>query len=62
MGNSTTQPIKVKVRLNGSVKDDIVVDKYSIYAVLTQEKSLSGYLELDVTEPGIKLYTLTFGN
>jgi hypothetical protein len=62
MGNSTTQPINVKVFLNGGAKEDIVVDKYSIYEVVTQAKFSSGYLDVRVTEPGIKIYTVTFGN
>jgi cytochrome c biogenesis protein CcdA/thiol-disulfide isomerase/thioredoxin len=62
MGNSTNKPIRVKVRLNNQELPSILVDKATIYPVVSQQQFSSGYLELIATEPGIKIYTFTFGN
>jgi hypothetical protein len=62
MGNSTSKPIKVKIRLNNGEEKSLSVDKYSIYDAVSQQQFSSGYLEIIATEPGIKIYTFTFGN
>jgi len=72
MGNNSAKPIKVKVLLNGEplfenqgrdvTNSSILVDKYSIYAVIEQKQFASGFLQVIATEPGIKIYTITFGN
>lgn len=62
MGNSTTKPIQVKVRLNNGEEKSLSVDKYSIYSVVSQQQFSSGYLEIIAMAPGIKVYTFTFGN
>lgn len=72
MGNSSATPIKVKVLLNGEPLTDkkgkdveessILVDKYSIYEVVSQQQAQGGYLELIASEPGVKMYTVTFGS
>ncbi|MFJ1268329.1 cytochrome c biogenesis protein DipZ [Legionella lytica] len=62
MGTSTGKAIKVKVVLNHKRVKNILVDKYSIYEALSQARFSSGDLEIIATEPGIKIYTFTFGN
>ncbi|MGC1183043.1 cytochrome c biogenesis protein DipZ [Legionella sp.] len=62
MGNNTTKPIQVKVRLNSVAEKSLLVDNYSIYEAVSQRQFSSGYLEIIATEPGIKIYTVTFGN
>ncbi|WP_133135886.1 cytochrome c biogenesis protein DipZ [Legionella rowbothamii] len=62
MGTSTGKAIKVNVVLNHNRIKNILVDKYSIYEVVTQAQFSSGDLEIIATEPGIKIYTFTFGS
>ncbi len=72
MGNSTHQPIKVNVQLNGEPlgvnkgKDvqhsSFWVDKYSIFELVSAHQGMNGYLQLTATAPGIKIYTFTFGS
>lgn len=71
MGNDTDKPVKLKVLLNGKrllvgkgkdVKDSsILVNKHSIYEVVSQKQFGSGYLQVTATEPGVVVYTYTFG-
>ncbi|CAM4481331.1 MAG: hypothetical protein LEGION0403_FIIPPAGN_01535 [Legionella sp.] len=58
MGTSTGKAIKVNVVLNHNMVKSVLVDKYSIYAALSQARFSSGELEIIATEPGIKIYTL----
>ena len=71
MGNQTKQPIKVNVLLNGEpittfkgsdVSDGtLTVDKHSIFEVIDLGKPNDGVLQLIITQPGLELYTFTFG-
>ena len=72
MGNNTKKPIQVKLLLNGKpLKSDnkgkdvtdssIQVDKHSIYEAVALPQSGSGLLELSPNEPGLEIYTFTFG-
>jgi cytochrome c biogenesis protein CcdA/thiol-disulfide isomerase/thioredoxin len=73
MGNSNAKhPISVKLLLNGEqlitgkgkdVRDSqILVDKYSIYEVVQLKQFASGILQLTTREPGVEIYTITFGS
>lgn len=68
MGNSTAKPIKVKVVLTDEQsgkklqESSILVDKYSIYELISEKKFISGYLQIIASEPGVKVYTFTFGS
>lgn len=68
MGNSATKPIKVTVILTDAAsgkklqEHSILIDKYSIYELISQKQFTSGYLQIIVHEPGIKVYTFTFGS
>jgi cytochrome c biogenesis protein CcdA/thiol-disulfide isomerase/thioredoxin len=72
MGNGSAKPIKVKLLLNGEplievqgkdVKSStVLVDKHSIYEIIAAKQFSSGILELIATEPGLEIYTFTFGN
>jgi cytochrome c biogenesis protein CcdA/thiol-disulfide isomerase/thioredoxin len=68
MGNNTKKPIKVKVILtnpqSGKIikASSILVDRYSIYEVVSQKQFAAGYLQMIASEPGITMYTFTFGN
>ncbi|KTD40366.1 cytochrome c biogenesis protein DipZ [Legionella parisiensis] len=68
MGNSTAKPIKVTVVLTDELsgkklqESSILVDKYSIYELISEKKFISGYLQIMATEPGVKIYTFTFGS
>lgn len=68
MGNNTATPITVKVILSDQQSGEklqertIVVDKYAIYELISQKKFTNGYLQIITLEPGVKLYTFTFGS
>ncbi|MBI2785352.1 MAG: cytochrome c biogenesis protein DipZ [Legionella longbeachae] len=66
MGNDTTKPIKIKVILtkegNKIKEHSLLVNKYSLYEVVSQKQFIDGYLELIADEPGITIYTFTFGS
>ncbi|AWN75093.1 cytochrome c biogenesis protein DipZ [Legionella anisa] len=68
MGNSIAKPIKVKVILTDEQSGkklqerSILIDKYSIYELISEKKFISGYLQIIVSEPGVKVYTFTFGS
>lgn len=68
MGNSTAKPIKVKVILTDEQsgkklqESSILVDKYSIYELISELKFINGYLQIMASEPGVKVYTFTFGD
>lgn len=71
MGNSTGQPIKVDLLLNGESiisekgKDvqnsSIIVDRQRLYTALELKHFSSGILQLTSTAPGLEIYTFTFG-
>ncbi|VEB37552.1 cytochrome C biogenesis protein [Legionella sainthelensi] len=67
MGNNTAKPINVKVILSDSngkkiKENNVLVDKYSIYQLIAQNKFTNGYLLVIVNDPGVQFYTFTFGN
>ncbi|PWY55173.1 cytochrome C biogenesis protein [Legionella qingyii] len=68
MGNNTANPITVKVILTDSISGKklqermLVVDKYSIYELLSQKRFTDGYLQIITHDPGFKVYTFTFGS
>lgn len=67
----TDHPIKVKILLNGQplgnaqgedVKDNtILVKEHRLYSLLNFPTNTAGLLELTVEEPGLEIYTFTFG-
>lgn len=61
MGNNSGKPIAVKVLLNNKEIKTIIVSQYSLYELVAQEHFKSGQLEI-ITQPGVVIYTLTFGN
>jgi cytochrome c biogenesis protein CcdA/thiol-disulfide isomerase/thioredoxin len=72
MGSGTKKPISVSLRLNGKpVNADkatavengrLVVNTYALYQILALPKFGSGILEITAAEPGLELYTFTFGS
>ncbi|ARG98125.1 cytochrome c biogenesis protein DipZ [Legionella micdadei] len=72
MSNPTGKPIRVQVLLNGKplvnnqgkeVKNSsILVNRDSIYEVVNNKQFTSGLLQIITTEPGVEIYTFTFGN
>ncbi|KTC84850.1 cytochrome c biogenesis protein DipZ [Legionella brunensis] len=73
MGNASAKPIAVKVLLNNKAipdnnkgkdvnNDTIIVDKHSIYEVLSLNDFSEGILEISPTLPGLEVYTFTFGS
>lgn len=71
MGSGAKKPITVTLRLNGvpvgdkggSVVDStILVNKHMLYATLVLPQFGSGVLEVIASEPGLEVYTFTFGS
>ena len=71
MGNTGTQPINVKLVLDGHavstekgkdvVDSNIVVNGHSLYEAIVLNEPASGVLELVPSIPGLEIYTFTFG-
>jgi thiol-disulfide isomerase/thioredoxin len=72
MGTRSARPIRVKVLLNGQPlvsnqgtdvsQGSVWVDKDSIYEVIKLPKSEHGILQICPNEPGLEVYTFTFGD
>ena len=70
MGNSTAKPITVQVLLDGKPltvnkgaavhHSSILVDKHSIYEVVSKQQFSSGVVQIIASEPGVEIYTFTF--
>ena len=71
MGNQTGKPITVHLLLNGEsvirykgknvVNSAVIVNQYGLYEVLSFTQMSNGLLQLISEEPGLELYTFTFG-
>lgn len=71
LGNSTTHPITVKLATNGEavvnekghdVKNSTVtVTSHSLYHLLAYPNDTTGFLEMTTLQPGLEVYTFTFG-
>ena len=62
MGTATEKPISVQVLLNGKPDGVIKVDGAKLYEVVSLPEPQGGVVELITTEPGLEMYTFTFGN
>jgi cytochrome c biogenesis protein CcdA/peroxiredoxin len=72
MGNATSQPIKVKLLLNGEqvvkekgkdvVDSSIVVSGHRLYEAVVMKSSSNGVLQIIASAPGLEVYTFTFGS
>jgi cytochrome c biogenesis protein CcdA/thiol-disulfide isomerase/thioredoxin len=61
MGNDTNQPIHLAVILNNKIIKNITVQDHTLYTILELEKAETGILVLKISEPGLQVYTFTFG-
>jgi thiol-disulfide isomerase/thioredoxin len=62
MGQHAGHPINVEIRLDGVLKNTIQVNDHTLYTLLESPTTVQGILELTVTQPGLEMYTFTFGN
>ncbi len=62
MGQHAGKPIAVEVRLDGVLQNTVQVNDDTLYTLLELPAPQAGVLELTVTEPGLELYTFTFGS
>ncbi|STY30075.1 cytochrome C biogenesis protein [Legionella wadsworthii] len=67
MGNSTNKPIQIKVRLiddSGRMisENKLTVNKFALYELISEKKFTHGYVQIITSEPGVMLYTFTFGS
>jgi hypothetical protein len=72
MGNATTKPINVKLVLNGNgvnaekgkdvVDSSINVNGHALYEAIVLKEHANEILELIPSEPGLEIYTFTFGD
>lgn len=71
MGSASNKPIHVKLLLNGELVEDekggdvqnsaVTVTHHTLYHLIKLKHPGSGILELTATEPGLEVYTFTFG-
>jgi len=62
MGSSTHQPIHLKILLDGKVMNNaLVVKDHKLYTALALPKRTNGMIEVQVADPGLEVYTFTFG-
>jgi len=61
MGSALGNSIKVNIALDGKSVKNIIVDKHQLYEALRFEKPTTGVLQLTADEPGLEVYTFTFG-
>ncbi len=61
MGSVAGHPIQVKILLDGKPINSISVDKHQLYEALRFEKPTTGVLQLIANDPGLEVYTFTFG-
>lgn len=72
MGNTSSKPIQVKLLLDGRmittekgkdvINSSINVNKHSIYELVVLPHFADGLLQITATEPGLAIYTFTFGS
>lgn len=63
MGSTSNIPIKVHLFLDGkpAPKNIIEVKDHTLYILIDSDHSLNGILELSVDNPGLEMFTFTFG-
>lgn len=62
MGNTSDRPLHVRIILNDKEQAaPITVDKHTLYTLVTLDRSQDGKLKLVTDEPGLEMYTFTFG-
>ncbi len=71
LGNATKKPIEVKLRLNGEavinekgkdvMNSSVTVTSHALYELISLPQSGKGIIELIVSDPGLEVYTFTFG-
>ena len=63
MGSKANHPVKIKLLLNDQAvtNGEIEVTGHDLYTLLDLPELTDGYLELLVSEPGLEMYTFTFG-
>ena len=69
---ATKKPTLIKVELNGQkvvdakgsdvTNSQITVTNNRLYSIIAYDHPNDGILELTATEPGLEIYTFTFGN
>ena len=72
MGTNTEKPIHLKLLLNGKplktdngkdiVNSHMVVNKHALYELMDLKQFGSGILQIITNEPGLEIYTVTFGS
>ncbi len=62
MGSAAQHPINVKLVLNGKFNSSINVNAHTLYAAIALNNSDGGILQVVPSEPGLEVYTFTFGD
>jgi hypothetical protein len=62
MGQHAGKPVNVEIRLDGVLQNTVQVTDHALYTLLELPQAKQGILELTVNEPGLELYTFTFGS
>lgn len=62
MGNRTDQPITLSVLINGTMLRSMQIKAYQLYELLNLPKAQAATLEIQISEPGLEVYAVTFGD
>ncbi len=61
MGQHAGHAIPVEIRLDGVLQNTIQVSDHTLYTLVDLPEPKQGIVELTATEPGLEIYTFTFG-
>lgn len=65
MGSRLGKPIKVNLLLDGKrvkTNSNFDVTHHALYTLVSKKRPIEAVLEVTATEPGLEIYTFTFGN
>lgn len=54
-------PVRMRVRLNGTLIDEDIIRDKDLYTLLTQTDYKEGVVEIEFLDPGVEVYAFTFG-
>lgn len=61
MGTSNNKPINVYVRCKDNPEKAVAITGHNLYTLCEMQDTVTGILDLRVSEPGLEIYTFTFG-
>ncbi|MDX1901137.1 MAG: cytochrome c biogenesis protein DipZ [Gammaproteobacteria bacterium] len=61
MGSAMGKPVRITISLNGAKHGSLSVKDHTLYHVIDLTKTESGTVEIQALDPGLEVYTFTFG-